>query len=295
MTNTARNTLVLSSLLLVVGIGSFLTINSSQKKLGERQKENTDLQVQVNSFTALVSNRDSLEAEHERQLYMATQQSKVILQEDNPVVTYDYLLKVLNWLGTDIIYDFALSGKSKEDETKTYNEYVISGRSDYMDIVHFTRLLEHQRALITVEDISLAAENIAHSDTVSFSMILRTYFANEGVPTNDISYKPLARGVKAFPLFKSKIWESLPEVEDEDSRLVDVELCNMIGISESKVFLRDGRGIIRILARGDKVLWGHLWKIDHREGLAIFRLNKYGFEENHILSISYQNEERTNE
>ena len=68
-------------------------------------------------------------------------------------------------------------------------------------------------------------------------------------------------------------------------------LFRSIGISESRVFLRDGRGIIRILIRGDKVLWGHLWKIDYRNGLAIFKLNKYGFEENYILSINSQNEE----
>jgi hypothetical protein len=101
--------------------------------------------------------------------------------------------------------------------------------------------------------------------------------------------------MQSFPLFKSKIWENLPVFDENDYRLIDVELGTMLGISESRVFLRDRRGIIRILKRGDEVLWGHLWKIDHREGLAIFKLNKYGFEENFILSISYQNEERKNE
>ncbi|MCB5271653.1 MAG: hypothetical protein LHW56_07390 [Candidatus Cloacimonetes bacterium] len=288
MTNSSRNTIVLASLFLLTAVGSFFILNRNQKKLDERQKENSKLQVQINNFSSLVANRDSLEAEHELQIFMATQQGKVILQQDNQIVTYDYLLKALNWLGKDIIYDFALSGG---DEAKTYNEYVISGKSDYMDVVHFTRLLEYQRALITLEDISLAAENIAHSDTVSFSMILRTHYSDVGVPASSVSYKPMDRSVQEFPLFKAKVWENLPLLEEEETRLIDVELCNMIGISESRVFLRDGRGIIRILIRGDKVLWGHLWKIDYRNGLAIFKLNKYGFEENYILSINSQNEE----
>ncbi|MCB5251485.1 MAG: hypothetical protein LHW58_06980 [Candidatus Cloacimonetes bacterium] len=292
MTNSSRNTLVLASLLIVNCIGGFLMLNHSQKKLEVRQEENTNLKSQINSFRALVTNRDSLEAEYELQKFIASQQSKVILQKDDQVVTYDYLLKILNWMGKDIIYDFALSGQELE---KNYNEYVISGRSDYMDLVHFTRMLEHQRALITVEDITLAGENVAHSDTISFSMILRTYYANEGVPANEVSYKPLARGVQEFQLFKSKIWEGLPMLEEKDYRLIDVELGNMVGISESRVFMRDARGIIRILSIGDEVLWGHLWKIDYREGMAIFKLNKYGFEENYILSFSYQNKERTNE
>ncbi|MDD3103611.1 MAG: hypothetical protein PHY24_05270 [Candidatus Cloacimonetes bacterium] len=292
MTNSSRNTLVLASLLIVNCIGGFLMLNHSQKKLEVRQEENTNLKSQINSFRALVTNRDSLEAEYELQKFIASQQSKVILQKDDQVVTYDYLLKILNWMGKDIIYDFALSGQELE---KNYNECVISGRSDYMDLVHFTRMLEHQRALITVEDITLAGENVAHSDTISFSMILRTYYANEGVPANEVSYKPLARGVQEFQLFKSKIWEGLPMLEEKDYRLIDVELGNMVGISESRVFMRDARGIIRILSIGDEVLWGHLWKIDYREGMAIFKLNKYGFEENYILSFSYQNKERTNE
>lgn len=294
MTNSSRNTLVLISLLIVNSVGGFFLLNRSQKKLEVRQQENTTLQNQIDNFKSLVANREALEAEHELQMFIASQQSKVILQKDTQVVTYDYLLRVLQWLGKDIIYDFALSGTGKEED-KGYDEYVISGRSDYMDIVHFTRLLEHQRALITVEDISLASENVAHSDTVNFSMILRTYFEDEGVSSNDVAYKPLARGMQEFQLFKSKIWEGLPMLEEEDYRLIDVELSAMVGISESRVFLRDGRGIIRILTRGDEVLWGHLWKIDHREGLAVFRLNKYGFEENYILSFSYQNKERTNE
>ena len=292
MTNSSRNTLVLASLLIVNCIGGFLMLNHSQKKLEVRQEENTNLKSQINSFRALVTNRDSLEAEYELQKFIASQQSKEILQKDDQVVTYDYLLKILNWMGKDIIYDFALSGQELE---KNYNECVISGRSDYMDLVHFTRMLEHQRALITVEDITLAGENVAHSDTISFSMILRTYYANEGVPANEVSYKPLARGVQEFQLFKSKIWEGLPMLEEKDYRLIDVELGNMVGISESRVFMRDARGIIRILSIGDEVLWGHLWKIDYREGMAIFKLNKYGFEENYILSFSYQNKERTNE
>lgn len=292
MTNSSRNTLVLISLLILSIIGSFLMINNSQKKLDLRQQENTMLNGEINRFSALVTSRDSLETEYERLKLMATKQSKLILQNDNHETTYDYLLKVLRWLGRDILYDFALSGKV---EDKGYNEYVISGRSDYMDVVQFTRLLEHQRALITVEDISLAAESVARSDTVNFSMILRTYYTHEGISPENVSYKALTHGMREFPLFKAKMWENLPLLEEEETRMIDVELCNMIGISESRVFLRDERGIIRILALRDKVLWGYLWKIDHREGMAIFRLNKYGFEENHILSISYQNEERINE
>ena len=160
-----------------------------------------------------------------------------------------------------------------------------------MDLVHFTRLLEYQRALLTIEDLTLSAESVAHSDTVSFSMIFRTHFEEDGVPAGQISYKSMTRGVSSYSLFRPKYTETMPEMEERDPRLVDIDTARLIAISEDRAFVRDNRGLIRILSLRDRVLWGYLHKIDHREGAAVFRVNKYGFEENQILYLSKETEE----
>jgi hypothetical protein len=285
MTNSSRNTLVLASLLLLSGVFSFGLLRRSSQKLAQKQEVTKDLQTKIDAFAKLVANRDSLQAEYDRQVAMASQQSKVILNRDDSATTYDYLLRVLNWLGNDLIYDFSLSAKGAEK----YNEYVISGRSDYMELVYFTRLLEHQRTLLTIEDLSIAAESAAHSDTVSFSMVFRTHHREDGVPPGGITYKPMKKGVSTYSLFRPKYTETMPDLEDELPRILDIDSSKLIAISEDRAFVRDSRGIIRILGVGDKVLWGYLHRIDHREGAAVFKLNKYGFEENQIIYLNKEN------
>nr|MDK2851609.1 hypothetical protein [Candidatus Cloacimonadota bacterium] len=281
MTNSSRNTLVLASLLVFTGIVSFGILNRAGQKLQQKQQETQEIQTQIDDFSAMVANREALEKEYQKQMAMASQQSKVILQTDNSAISYDYLLQILKWLNKDLIYDFALS-----DQTNEYNEYVISGRSHYMDIVHFVRLLEYQRALLTIEDLTLTADSAAHSDTVSFSMIFRTHYEDDGVPISELGYKSIPRSVASYSLFRPKYTETLPEMSSQDPRLVDIDNSTLIALSEDRAFVRDSRGLIRILTLHDEVLWGYLYKIDHREGAAIFKVNKYGFEENQILYLS---------
>jgi hypothetical protein len=47
MTNSARNTLVLSSLLVLSGLLAFVMINSAKKKLEARQAETKELSQQI--------------------------------------------------------------------------------------------------------------------------------------------------------------------------------------------------------------------------------------------------------
>lgn len=282
MTNSSRNTLVLAILLVVCGVFAFGLIRKANAKLEQKQEVTKKIQEQIKAFEDLVANRDSLEAEYERLMTIASQQSKVILNRDDSATTYDYLLRVLNWLGNDLIYDFGLSSKAND----SYNEYVISGRSDYMDLVRFTRLLEYQRTLLTIEDISIAAESVAHSDTVSFSMIFRTHYRENGVPAAGVPYKRVTKQVASYSLFRPKYTETMPDLDKDQAKSIDTDNSTLIALSEDRAFVRDNRGIIRILSVGDTVLWGYLYKIDPREGAAVFKLNKYGFEENQIMYLN---------
>ncbi|MFA7542966.1 MAG: hypothetical protein WCY84_01215, partial [Candidatus Cloacimonadaceae bacterium] len=148
MTNSARNTLVLSILLILSTVFSMMMFRSEMQTLNKKKGEMQAVLNEINTLSRLVDSRDSLEAEYARQVAMASSQSKVLMNEDNSIISYDYLIRLLNWLGADIYYDFGMSGK---DEKENYHEYVISGQTDYMDFVRFVRMMEYQRALLTIE------------------------------------------------------------------------------------------------------------------------------------------------
>lgn len=285
MTNSARNTLVLSILLILSSILSMMIYRSESQKLTKKKAETQAVLDEINKLSRLVDSRDSLELEYARQVAMASSQSKVLMKSDNSIISYDYLIRLLNWLGADIYYDFGMSAKEEE---ANFHEYVISGQTNYMDFVRFVRMIEYQRALLTIEDITLSAEN-AYSDSVTFSMIFRTHFEENGVPSNEIAFKPLEKPLNIYSLLRPRYTEDLQVNPEEDPRLVDLDNSVLIAISEKRAFLRDARGIVRIVSIGDRVRWGYLQKIDYRENLAVFRINKFGFEESQILYLNKEN------
>jgi hypothetical protein len=233
---------------------------------------------------AQISNIDSLKWEYEMRKAMVAEQSKVIIREDTPTITYKYLLRMLSWMKRNVIFDFALSDKGQKETT--WNEYIISGRSNYRDVVELTRNLEYQRSVLTIEELSIGSDGVAHSDTVSFSMVVRTHFGEGGLDLDEIKPKKMPSATKFYQLFKSRIYNTAIDEEDIDPTLVRVDKCNLIGIVENRIFLRDSQSIIKILTVGDKVAYGKLDSIDAAKGKATFVINKYGIPEEFSLFLT---------
>lgn len=284
MSNTARNSLVLILLLIIYGAFSTFALRKHDKAIAFKQGQIKHRTEEIQQFTRLASSLETLEEEYLNQQAIAGSQFKMILNSDSSTITYDYLLRILNWLNKDIPYNF---GMSKNEETG-FNEYIISGVAGYMDIVNFTRLVEYQKALVTIEDISLSSENTP-VDSVNFSMVFRTHYKPEGTDPSQIQYNPITKSVSEYSLFQPRYTTEAPRYYDPDRSLIDLETCQLVALSEDKAFIRSSNGIIHMLKRGDRVLWGYLFKIDIRERLAVFKINKFGFEENQILYLNKQN------
>lgn len=289
MTNTSRNSIVLSTLLVMIVSLALVLLHNIVQKLSVLQAENKVTASELARLESQISNIDSLMLEYEIRKAMVAEQSKVILAEDNPTITYQYLLKLLSWQGKDLIYDFALSGKGKDDGK--WNNYVISGSSNYMELANFTRFLEHQRALITLEELSIGSDGVANSDTVSFSMVLRTHYVDGGLGISDIRPRRIDTRLSSYQLFRSRIWDNaqFEDEELEDPRLLNIDSSVLIGLAEGRIFVRDDQGVIRILNIRDRVRGGYLYSIDVREGRAVFKVDKYGLIENQILHLNKEN------
>ena len=284
MTNTRRNTLILSILLILLSASAFYLFNRMSKRANELQKSNKETEKKISVLQAQISNIDSLKMEFEIRTAMLAEQSKVIVESDTPTSTYRYLLQLLTWMNRNLNFDFAMSAKKTKDTT--WNEYVISGVNNYRDGWEFTRNIEHQRAVITIEDLSIGSDGIANSDTVSYSMIVRTHFTQGGVKIEDLKHKSIKSDATFFQLFRPRIFDKLPDDTDIDSRLVVLEQCKLIGISENRIFVRNEQGVIKILAVRDKVAYGYLYAIDTKRGRAIFVINKFGIPEEQVLELT---------
>ena len=283
MSNSTRNSLVLAGLLILILAIFLVMYGNTARKITELQSYNKKATVSIDSLRKELSVLDSLRLEYELKQALMSQQSKLILGEDSTTITYGYLLSLLNWSGRIINYDFAAN--DPKDVNAKYHEYIISGSSIYANLLHLTQQIEQQRAVITIEDLSIGSQSIALGDTVSFSMVLHTHYQEGGPQAEDLSLKKLNPPYTSYSLFKPRLSDEILPY-DVDPALLNVEEAKLIGIARGMAFFRDGKGIIRILARGAPVAYGYLYRIEEATGKVIFRLDKYGLEEDYTISIA---------
>jgi hypothetical protein len=286
MTNTQRNTAVISVILAII-VGSGYYITSRLKKQHDLIKgKNTELKAEIAKLDEMLSKREQIEREYEELMFMISQQSKLIPQTDNPAITYNYLLQLLKWMKQNINFDFSLS--SKKGGQTNWNEYIISGRARFLDATNLIKSLEYQRPVLTIEEVSFAEYTSAVSDTVVFSVVFKTHFTPEGTPMSNVEEKDVPLYSSSFVSFRPRIYDKPPD-DDIDPDLIRIDKVVIFGITESKVFLRDERGIIHILSVGDRVAYGYLYSIDPKLEKIVFRINQYGSTEDKTLFMQKKN------
>lgn len=282
MSNALRNSIILAVLFIFM-LGFFLVIhNHLQKEAVLVEKENAKTSATIADLDLQISKKDSLIAAYELQLQLQSQQSKLLVGADAANLTYQYLLRILGWMGRYIPFNFALADDNKKQTS--YNEYIISGRTNYFDVVHLVKQLEYQRALLTLEDFTIGGDATAASDTVNFSIVFRTHFQEGGPEMASLTRKSFGYPYLGYQLFKPRIYDKTPD-RSVDPNLVNISNAVLIGIGDGKAFLRDKQNLIHILSVGDKVAYGYLHEVDLANGRAVFKLDLHGLEETHFLQV----------
>ena len=285
MQNTTRNSLVLAVLLIMVLALGLAVTKRFDGGSEEYKKKNQRTEATIKQLEYQLSKIDSLRAQYDIQQLVA-QQSKLILGKDSPTITYQYLLKLLRWMDRQMIFDFAMS-EGGSDQTN-WHEYVISGRGLYQDLLHLTANLEHQKTIVTIEELTIGADAIAASDTVSYSLVIRTHYKEGGMDPDTIEDSVIPRVYDSFTAFKTRIYDTAP-AQEFDPRLLNIDNAQLIGISANKVFIRDENRVIRILSLNDRIAGGYLYSIDPNQGKVIFKVDTYGLWENRTLFINQPN------
>jgi len=280
MTNTQRNTTVISIVLaLIIGVGYYF-MHKLQKEEDLIKGKNQVLKTEIDKFDKMLANRERIERNYAELQIMIAQQSKVMAQTDNPAITYNYLLQLLKWMKRNINFDFALSAKKAADAN--WNEYVVQGKAPYLSAANFIKQLEYQRPVLTIDEVTMAEDAAAVSDTVQFSVVFKTHYTPDGISMNTLKEKDFPAYASSYVSFRPKIYETPPDM-DIDPNLIRIDKAIIVGITESRAFIRDDRGIIHILSVGDPVAYGYLYSINAKLEKLVFRINQYGSTEDKTL------------
>ena len=257
------------------------TYEEQKKQLDDIQATNPDLKNE-----SLII--DSLETTKK----LAFETSKHIPADDNPTLTYKYLLDICSNHCPGLDFNFALVNSGLEDSVY-FNIYGIEGAGILSDIYAFVNQIENQWYLIVVDNFTLS--EFRDSDNrngrikskvskVSFSLDLKVYFSTvDGTQPHDIPNRDLEYSNIKYNPFVSRIYE--PFVDDKEEKFINIYDAKIVGLTKTKVFIQGVDGHIRTILPGGKVAYGYLDHIDWEGQSVVFKMNEIGVVTEKIMYV----------
>jgi len=290
MPYSVRNTIVLIILLIIVILGTILVNAKSVRKLEELEKSNKDNSETIEKLIRThpdLKNEEKVMESLENMKKKVLESSKFILKEDNPTLTYQYLIDITENFCPDVVFDFKVL-KSGKDKEFSFNSYNISGNVNIESLHFFIFQIEYQSPLYAIESIKLSEESVTKIDTVNFAIVLNAYFNESGTDIKDIPLRSFKFTNLRYNPFYSRIHPPLDDAYE--LQFLNIYTSTIIGLTPYKVFLRDEDGKINTLTPGDKVAYGYLDQINWYKQAAVFKINRIGITEEEIIYIDGGNQ-----
>ena len=316
MNYALRNTLILTVLLILVFVGFLLGNTSSVKKRDEIKVTYENNKKQLDELLAAhpdIKDHDRFIQALKDLEEKVKRESKLIPQKNDPTITYNYLLDICDNYCPDLKFNFIYNKLSKIEDIDYYT-FTIAGTAPVRSFYSFIYQIESQYLLYVIESIRIneeVKEEISIGN-VRFTIVLNAYFEElssefEDIDTaselgdtaqeleeavtepEEITFRKLKyKNIKYDP-FYSRIHAPLPDEEEEE--FLDIYSAGMIGLTPSKVFMKDIIGRIHILELGDRVAYGTLRSINWKEQYATFRLNEIGINKDTKIYLNELKEE----
>ncbi|HCX72187.1 MAG TPA: hypothetical protein DHM37_00550 [Candidatus Cloacimonas sp.] len=286
MANTTRNTLILLVLLLIVIIANSFYTSSSKHKLQKYIDTNEmnltktkRLQNEIINLQQEKSRLDSLKKA--REALKPAKMDKLLLKEDRPEITYNYLLDIADNFAPGISFNFTPAAKETVAGVES-NTYELVGTSSIEQLYKFVFHVENQPLFYKIDDLSVNSLSPAKQDTISFHLRLRSFYSDTGVPLSEIELKRYHLEKYGKNPFYKKIHAPVA-VSDN---LLNISKLKLIGLNLHEAFFEDSDGKVHILQPGDKVQYGYFSYINWPQQTAVFNINKVGLNKNIVLKLA---------
>ncbi len=284
-----RNSIILTGLLLLVILGFFFGNSKTVKKRDSLKSTFEQNMQQLENLKAThpdIQDRDLVVKSLEEMEKTIQEESKIINKENNPALTYDYLLDICETFCPGLEFDF-LYNKTGKVESTFYNIYTIIGTAPIQTLYTFIYQIENQYLLYIIDSINLS-ENVdvkgsIPAGSVDFTIVINAYYESDAPEFPGILFRKLKYKNLAYNPFYSRIHGIIPD--EKESQFIDTNTCSMIGLTPDKIFLRDYYSRIHVLSTGDKVAYGYLSSINWDEQYAVFKINEVGVMKEKIIYL----------
>ena len=209
-----------------------------------------------------------------------------IPQNISSIKFFTFINQVSSWFSpnTQISTEFLNRGTDKEF---FYYEYRLSGGADFNDLYKLIYAIEQSKELKKIKTITLG--NLISTDDegyphflVNYTILAHVYFsandrfASTGIVENNLSAPRL------YDIFYPLIRNEIPP---NTNFLLDVQGAKLLALIPEGAFIADSKGNSYLLWEGDEVYLGYLTKIDYKNNMVSFVLNKGGIIEKVELDL----------
>ena len=307
MNKLLRNTLVISSFWVFVLILGIIYIygfqrNSRNKLQNEKQiksKQLSELNVLKNDLSQLQNYYSRL---HNLSLkYKGTLASFVL-----PGETFDYIRRELQSTRSTVKLNMDYI-KEESFQSVIKRTYEMRGTGKFVDIYNFLWFLENGPVFYSIESITInkieksnvADKNFSNTDEAGFNFSMIGYDRTEGPKITEINrdfgqpkqvanifnHKNIIKYNKPKPVKKQFAARTEPKARvktiEKPKKLVNSQGlpeissdCKVLAITPFSIMLKDERGKIIKLRKGDKIFGGNLAALNTQTGQATFKYDK---------------------
>ncbi|MBN1326593.1 MAG: hypothetical protein JW996_01455 [Candidatus Cloacimonetes bacterium] len=294
MQYSVRNTIILAVLLLIVIIG-FAINNTKQKKVRDNYRLQYDnLATELDNLKRRnpdYNDYDRIVMEYEMLERKARATSKIIPPDNNPSLSYLYMLTLAERYCPDVDFNFTLTEmNNSEEEIVQYNIYNLRGTAPINSLYSFLYQIENQALFYTIEALRITEGEridefgmLLNTNTVNFDMSVKALYDVNSTETTDFIFRNLEYSNLTYNPFLSRVYEPIVDVSEE--QYPNLATTYLIGLTPERVFLRGSNESITILSIGDRVAYGYLDRIDWEEQSAVFKINQTGVTVEKILYL----------
>ncbi len=295
MNKKLRSTLILITLLILiiiasVGYYSFILgkdLEKEKKHLKELNKKITD-ETDLNARLQALQKK-SLEIDS-----ILSNKRFFVYSELAPVSFFEFTNKLSRSFSSESQINVEYIDQKSEGEFQTYN-YKVNGFGLFDEVFWFFRSIEKSKSLKKIKSLSIGTTVNVDKKGVpvyftNFDLEVKSYFTNNKnfAPTKQLvdSIERISLYNFLYPVIRSEI---PPNIYD----LLDVQDARLLALLPDGAFISDNKGKTYLLSVGEEVYLGYLTKIDYKNNVVNFVLNKGGIIENVSLTLetndSYKN------
>jgi hypothetical protein len=287
MNKKLRSTLILLALLILiiaVSVGYYTFILG--KDLEEKQNKLKELSEQILDEADLNLRLETLKKKSLEIDSILSNKKFFVYSELSPVSFFQFTNKLAQSFSSESQINVEYLDQKSEGEFQTYN-YKVNGYGLFDEVFSFLSSIEKSKSLKKIKSFTIGTTVQVDKKGIpvyytNFDLEVKSYF------TSDKSFAPSKELIDSiekkylynflYPLIRTEI---PPNVYD----LLDVQDARLLALLPDGAFISDNKGNTYLLSEGEEVYLGYLTKIDYKNNMVSFVLNKGGIIEKVTLFL----------